>query len=66
MKTTFTKTELSELLSLKIKENRELKRENTEHKDRLQMQLNIIDNLKTLIGQMYNETDKLMRGEENL
>jgi hypothetical protein len=66
MKTTFTKTELSELLSLKIKENRELKRENTEHKDRLQMQLNIIDNLKTLIGQMYNETDKLIRGEENL
>lgn len=92
MRTTFTKTELGELLSIKLEENRKLikqvqelqaennsleiqrnnayheleenksfMKENTEHKDRLQKQLNIIDNLKTLIGEMYNQIEELRK-----
>lgn len=92
MRTTFTKTELGELLSIKLEENRKLikqvqelqaennsleiqrnnayheleenksfMKENMEHKDRLQKQLNIIDNLKTLIGEMYNQIEELRK-----
>jgi hypothetical protein len=61
MRTTFTKTELSEILYIKLEENRSLIKENKEHKDRLQKQLNIIDNLKTLIGEMYNQIEELRK-----